>query len=43
MNVERWLKSKRVSWQQLEDLLKLVDKRGLKALDRQQLRELGRL
>lgn len=43
MNVERWLKSKRLSWQQLEDLLKVVDKRGLKALDRQQLRELGRL
>ncbi len=43
MNVERWLKSKRLAWQQLEDLLKLVDKRGLKALDRQQLRELGRL
>jgi uncharacterized membrane protein SpoIIM required for sporulation len=43
MNVERWLKSKRVSWQALEDLLKIVEHRGLKALDRQQLRELGRL
>ncbi len=43
MNVERWLKTKRLSWQQLEDLLKRVDNRGLKSLDRQQLRELGRL
>lgn len=43
MNVERWLKTRRVCWQSLEDLLKIVESRGLKALNRQQLQELGRL
>ena len=43
MNVERWLKTRRLSWQKLEDLLKVVDGRGLKGLERDQLQELGRL
>lgn len=43
MNVERWLKSRRPAWQNLEDLLKIVESRGLKALKRQELQELGRL
>ena len=43
MNVERWLKTRRLSWQKLEDLLKIVDRRGLKGLERDQLQELGRL
>src|SRR5262249_8371614 len=43
MNVERWLKSRRVAWQRLEELLRVVDRKGFAALDRQQLQELGRL
>jgi len=43
MNVERWLKTRRLSWQKLEDLLKIVDGRGLPGLERDQLQELGRL
>ncbi|MBS2010188.1 MAG: stage II sporulation protein M [Cyanobacteria bacterium SZAS TMP-1] len=43
MNVERWLKTRRMSWQKLEDLLKIVDGHGLKGLERDQLQELGRL
>lgn len=43
MNVERWLKNRRLSWQKLEDLLKQIENRGLKSLDRGGLNELGRL
>jgi uncharacterized membrane protein SpoIIM required for sporulation len=43
MNVERWLKTRKVAWQRLDDILVLVDRRGLKGLDRQGLQELGRL
>ena len=43
MNVERWVKTRTVFWQQLEALLLLIDRRGLPALNRQQLQELGRL
>lgn len=43
MNVERWLKTRRTSWEKLEELLKLTDKKGMAGLDRQQLQELGRL
>ena len=43
MNVERWLKSRTPYWQNLEELLRRVDKGGLGCLDRQQLQELGRL
>ena len=43
MNVERWLKTRKLSWQKLEDLLEVVDKSGLKGLERDNLQELGRL
>jgi len=43
MNVERWIKARTTHWKQLEDLLRLIDKRGLSSLNRQQLQELGRL
>jgi uncharacterized membrane protein SpoIIM required for sporulation len=43
VNVERWIKTRTVFWRQLEDLLKLIDQKGLSSLNRQQLQELGRL
>ncbi len=43
MNVERWVAKRRPVWEQLEDLLKQVDKRGLTTLTRDQLQALGRL
>lgn len=43
MNVERWLKTRRTSWEKLEELLKQTDKDGVAGLDRHQLQELGRL
>lgn len=43
MNVERWLKSRKKAWGELDGLLSLTDKDGVSALDRKQLQELGRL
>jgi|AGTN01.1.fsa_nt_gi Uncharacterized membrane protein len=43
MNVERWLKSRKPAWEQLDALLDLTDRTGVRGLDRQQLQELGRL
>src|SRR5271163_2812603 len=43
MNVERWIRSRTPYWQKLEQLLRLVDQRGLGCLGRLQLQELGRL
>ncbi|MBZ0186159.1 MAG: stage II sporulation protein M [Candidatus Obscuribacterales bacterium] len=43
MNVERWLKTRRSAWEQLDELLVKTDKKGVAGLDRQQLQELGRL
>jgi uncharacterized membrane protein SpoIIM required for sporulation len=43
MNVERWLRARKPSWQRLEELLRLVDQKGLPSVDRQELQELGRL
>ena len=43
MNVERWLKARKPSWERLEELLKIVDNGGLAKLDHLQLQELGRL
>src|ERR1700737_3552686 len=43
MNVERWLKSRKPVWQNLEQLLQQVDLKGLSGLNRQQLQELGRI
>src|SRR5579884_3034100 len=43
MNVERWVAKRRPVWQQLEDLLRRIDRSGLPSLDREQLQALGRL
>lgn len=43
MNVERWLRTRKSSWERLEQLLRTVERKGLAALDRTQLQELGRL
>ena len=43
MNVERWLKARKKSWDKLDSLLNLTDKDGVSALDRKELQELGRL
>lgn len=43
MNVERWLKTRKKAWDELDGLLSLTDKDGVAALDRKQLQELGRL
>jgi uncharacterized membrane protein SpoIIM required for sporulation len=43
MNVELWVVKRRPIWQELEDLLKEIDKSGLASLDREQLQALGRL
>lgn len=43
MNIERWVRSRRPLWEQLEGLLQKIDRSGLASLGRDQLRELGRL
>ncbi len=43
MNVERWVASRQIAWQSLEDLLKQIEKRGLSSLSREQLHSMGRL
>ena len=43
MNVERWLKTRKKAWDELDSLLTLTDKDGVSALGRKQLQELGRL
>ncbi len=43
MNIERWLRSRKPSWDELERLLERTDRRGLASLRREELRELGRL
>jgi uncharacterized membrane protein SpoIIM required for sporulation len=43
MNVERWIAKRRPVWEQLEDLLKQVERSGLRSLDREKLQSLGRL
>jgi uncharacterized membrane protein SpoIIM required for sporulation len=43
MNVERWVAKRRPIWQELEDLLRKIDRSGLSALNREQLQALGRL
>lgn len=43
MNVERWVAKRRPVWEQLEDLLKQVERGGLRSLDREKLQSLGRL
>lgn len=43
MNIERWARSRRSSWQQLQHLLHSIEGHGLSHLKRAELRELGRL
>lgn len=43
MNVERWYKTRRPTWESLEALLRTVEASGLRSLNHQQLQELGRL
>lgn len=43
MNVERWVRSRRPLWDQLEGLLDKIDRSGLSSLDRDELQKLGRL
>lgn len=43
MNVERWVAKRRPVWEQLEDLLRQVDRSGLASLNREQLQAVGRL
>lgn len=43
MNVERWLKVRRPVWQKLEQLLKVIDSKGLAGLERDQLQDFGRI
>src|SRR5687768_2365649 len=43
MNVERWVRTRRPSWQKLEELLHSIERRSMSGLKRDELRELGRL
>jgi len=43
MNVQRWLKFRRPSWERLDELVHLIDREGSACLSRQHLQELGRL
>lgn len=43
MNIERWVRGRRATWQQLDELLQVIDKRGMSTLDCEQLRLLGKL
>jgi uncharacterized membrane protein SpoIIM required for sporulation len=43
MNVQRWLKLRRPSWERLEQLVQLIERRGGSTLSRHELLELGRL
>jgi hypothetical protein len=43
MNIERWRKIRTPVWEKLEQLLQIVDKKGLSGLERQQLQDFGRI
>ncbi|MBE9059608.1 stage II sporulation protein M [cf. Phormidesmis sp. LEGE 11477] len=43
MNVQRWIARRETSWRQLEQLLKLSEKRGLKSLESDQVRQMASL
>jgi uncharacterized membrane protein SpoIIM required for sporulation len=43
MNIERWIKLRRQSWDKLESLLKTIDTKSTRYLTRKDLQELGRL
>jgi uncharacterized membrane protein SpoIIM required for sporulation len=43
MNVQRWIARRETSWRQLEQLLQQAEKKGLKSLSSQQVRQLASL
>ena len=43
MNIPRWIARRETSWRQLEKLLKQSEKRGLKSLESQQVRQMASL
>lgn len=43
MNLERWVKQRKKSWQSLEAILAGIDKNGMASLSQEELRQLGRL
>jgi uncharacterized membrane protein SpoIIM required for sporulation len=43
MNIERWIKLRRPSWNKLESLLKFIDTKSARYLTHKELQELGRL
>ncbi len=43
MNLERWVRQRKKSWQKLEAILAGIDKSGMAGLSQEELRQLGRL
>lgn len=43
MNLERWVRQRKKSWQKLETILASIDKSGMSSLNQDELRQLGRL
>ncbi len=43
MSSDRFISERKVAWQRLEDLLRLLDRSALRRLDREEVRELGRI
>ncbi|MBX9878315.1 MAG: stage II sporulation protein M [Candidatus Obscuribacterales bacterium] len=43
MNLERWVRQRKKSWQKLEAILAGIDKFGMAGLSKEELRQLGRL
>lgn len=43
MNIQRWIARREQSWKQLDDLLKQVEKRGLKSLQAEEIHQLASL
>ncbi len=43
MNIERWVRSRKPTWNKLEELVKRIERQGLHSLSPEELKELGRL
>src|SRR5881394_2017444 len=43
MPIDRFIKERKTVWQRLEELLQLLDRMSLKGLQREEVRELGRI
>src|SRR5918992_4968994 len=43
MSSDRFIDERKGAWQRLEDLLRLLDRSALRRLDREEVRELGRI